>query len=221
MRLLLSTFLALLAAAPSAWAARPFVTDDARVVDRGGCQLETFVKHQRRIDEREFGFLPACNPWGSELTLGYTRIDSTPSGDGHATVLQAKTLLKPLVTNGAGFAITVGLLAGTANSPYVNAIGSFSFADDRVVMHANLGGIRDNVARVSRGTWGIGAEVLLVAPRLYGILEGYGQRGEKPTLHTGLRLWLVPDRVQVDTTVGLQDASPQRRFATMGVRILW
>jgi len=221
MRLRLAILFTLLVAAPAAKAARPFVTDDARVVDQGGCQVETFVKRQRRFDENEFWFLPACNPWGAELTVGYIGVNSTPAGDTNTTVLQAKTLLKPLTTNGAGFALTLGMLAGTANSPYVNGIGSFSFADDRVVLHTNLGAIRDNVAHISRGTWGAGAEVLLMAPRLYGIFESYGQRGEKPTLHTGLRIWIIPNRVQVDTTVGLQHSLPERRFGTVGLRILW
>ena len=218
MRLLLAIALA---ATPAAHAARPFVTDDARIVDKGGCQVETFVKRQSRQDESEFWILPACNPWGAELTAGHARVDSTQNGDTRTTVLQAKMLLKPLATNGSGFALTLGMLAGTANSPYVNGIGSFSFANDRAVLHANLGAIRDNVARVSRGTWGAGAEVLLMAPRLYGIFESYGQRGEKPTLHTGLRFWIVPNSVQVDTTVGMQHAARERRFGTVGLRILW
>jgi hypothetical protein len=218
MRLLL---LALLLAAPAVHAARPFVTDDARIVDKDGCQIETFVKRQRRFDESEFWFLPACNPWGAELTVGHIRLDSTPSGDSRTTVLQAKTLLKPLESNGSGFALTLGVLANTASSPYFNAIGSFSFAEDRIVLHTNLGAIRDNVARISRGTWGAGAEILLIAPRLYAIAETYGQRGEKPTAHTGLRIWIVPNQVQVDTTVGMQQGSPERRFATVGLRILW
>jgi hypothetical protein len=113
------------------------------------------------------------------------------------------------------------MLANSANSPYFNGIGSFSFLDDRIVLHTNLGAIRDNVAKVSRGTWGTGAEILLIAPRLYGIVETYGQRGEKPTAHTGLRIWLVPNRVQVDTTLGVQNSSPERRFGTLGLRVLW
>jgi hypothetical protein len=208
-------------AAAQAQAARPFVTDDARIVDKDSCQVETFVKHQRRFDESEFWFLPACNPWGSELTLGYIRVDSTPFGDTSTAVLQVKTQLKPLETNGAGFAVTLGALAGDKLSPFVNGIGSFAFADDRVVLHSNVGAIRDNIAGLSRWTWGLGAEILLAAPRLYGILESYGQRGEKPTLHTGLRIWIVPNRVQVDTTVGLQNSNPERRFGTLGLRVLW
>lgn len=212
--------LAVLACAP-AYAARPFVTDDARIVDKDGCQVETFVKDQRRFSETEFWFVPACNPWGAELTAGYIRVNSEPAGDTNNAVFQAKMLLKPLETNGAGFAFSLGAFAGDKISPYLNGIGSFSLADDRVVVHANLGGIRDNVAALSRWTWGLGAEILLLAPRFYGILESYGQRGEKPTAHAGLRIWIVPNRVQVDTTVGLQNSDPERRFGTVGLRILW
>jgi hypothetical protein len=210
----------LVAAAP-AHAARPFVTDDARIVDKDGCQVETFVKDQRRFDEREFWFLPACNPWGAELTLGYIRVDSRPAGDSNTAVLQAKTLLKPLETNGAGYALTLGTFAGDKMSPYVNGIGSFSFASDRVVVHTNVGAVRDNVAGMSRWTWGYGAEILLAAPRLYGIIESYGQRAEKPSLHTGLRIWVIPNRFQIDTTIGAQNSSPERRFGTVGLRVLW
>jgi len=212
--------LLLLLAAPLAHGARPFVTDDARIVDQDCCQVETFVKRQRRFDETEFWFMPACNPWGAELTAGHMRVDGI-LGDTRTTIFQAKMLLKPLATNGSGFALSLGTLYGAKTSPYFNAIGSFSFADDRVVLHANLGGLRDNVAGLSRGTWGIGAEILMIAPRLYAIAESYGQRGEKPTAHTGLRIWIVPNQVQVDTTVGMQRASLERRFATVGLRILW
>ncbi|MFY9314339.1 MAG: hypothetical protein WAO95_02120 [Burkholderiales bacterium] len=217
-RLVLLLFL--LACAP-AHAARPFVTDDARIVDKDGCQVETFVKDQRRFSESEFWFVPACNPWGAELTAGYIRVNSDPAGDTNSAVFQAKTLLKPLETNGAGFALSLGTFAGNKIGPYVNGIGSLSLADDRVVLHGNLGAIRDNVARLSRWTWGLGGEILLLAPRIYGILETYGQRADKPTLHTGLRIWVVPNRVQVDTTVGLQNSDPERRFGTVGLRILW
>jgi len=212
---------ALLLVAPAAHAARPFVTDDARVVDEGGCQIETFFKSQRRYDENEIWFVPACNPWGVELTAGHIRVDGNENGRSSTVLLQAKTLLKPLVTNGYGIAFSVGTFAGQANSPYVNGIASFSFADDRVVIHTNLGAIRDNEANSTRRTWGVGAELLLAAPRWYGIVETYGMRGENPTLHTGLRIWLVPGSLQLDTTVGRQQHSPERRFGTMGLRVLW
>jgi len=197
----------------AAHAARPFVTDDARVVDQGGCQIETFYKHQNAYQGSEFWFVPACNPAGAELTFGGNRVE----GDDNL-ILQAKVLLRALQPNGAGYAMSLGFYGG---SPYVNAIGSFSFADDRAVIHANFGAYDDRQTERLRGTWGIGLEALLWSPRLYGILETYGLRDEKPTLHAGLRFWVVPQRVQVDATAGEQHATPERRFVTVGLRLLF
>ena len=205
-----------------AHAARPFVTDDARVVDRGGCQIETFYKEQRAYSGSEFWFLPACNPFGLELTAGGNRIE-----DEHSVVLQGKTLLKPLQANGSGFALTLGTYYVNPQdgrnvwSPYVNGIGSFSFLDDRAVVHANVGAIRDRIAGFDRGTWGLGLEALLVAPRLYGILETFGQYADKPTHHAGLRFWIVPNKFQVDSTVGNQNGDPPQRFYSVGLRFLF
>lgn len=219
----------LLLAAPAAWAARPFVTDDARVVDPGGCQVETVVKRQREFREREYWLLPACNPSGAaELTLGAIRTLSEPAGNGGILIAQGKFLLKPLETNGAGFALSFGAArlrpdaGGGATNPYFNAIGSHSLADDRVVLHGNLGALRNRALDRTIGTWGAGAEVLLQAPRLYGIAEVYGQRLEKPTVHFGVRYWIVANRLQVDATAGRQHASPSdRSFNTVGLRVLW
>ncbi len=220
--------LPLLLFAHAAHGARPFVTDDARVVDEGGCQVETFIKRQRKLDEREFWFLPACNPFGRvEVTVGRYWVDGNVPGDSQVNILQAKTLLKALATNGSGYAITVGAgrvmpsqAAHTLN-PFVNAIGSFSFADDRVVLHTNVGAVHDRQAAMVRGTWGIGAEIALHS-RLYGIVETYGQRADKPTRHIGLRLWVVPNRVQVDGTMGVQNSGPpERDFRSLGLRVLF
>jgi hypothetical protein len=217
-----------LGAASPAQAARPFVTDDARVVEEGGYQLETFLKQQRAFHEREFWFLPAHNPFGRvELTLGGMWVNSAPEGNSRSLIAQAKTLLKPLETNGSGYAVTVGVVrlsrsgpeSGETN-PFVNGIGSFSVADDAVVIHANLGARRDGGASTTRPTWGAGAEIRMTA-RLFGIVETYGERGEKPTRHAGLRVWAVPDHVQIDTTVGFERTDPERRFFTVGLRLLW
>jgi hypothetical protein len=217
-----------LGAMSSAHAARPFVTDDARIVEDGGYQLETFVKQQRALHEREFWFLPAHNPWGRvELTLGGIWVNSTPDGNSRALVAQAKTLLKPLETNGSGFALTLGVMrlspsgpdSGETN-PYMNGIGSFSLADDAVVIHTNLGARRDAGASMTRGTWGVGTEIRL-HERLFGIVETYGERGAKPTRHLGLRIWVVPNHVQVDSTLGFEHSNPERRCYTVGLRLLW
>ena len=59
----------------SAQAARPFVTDDARLTAAGSCQLESWTRLNRASKpsarSEEFWAFPACNPSGNfEVTLG-------------------------------------------------------------------------------------------------------------------------------------------------------
>ena len=50
-------------------AARPFVTDDARLTTEGSCQLESWARLYE--NSSEIWALPACNPFGNlEVTLG-------------------------------------------------------------------------------------------------------------------------------------------------------
>lgn len=210
--------------ATPAQGARPFVTDDARIVEPGGYQIESFIKRQHTFGEREFWFLPAHTPGTNvELTLGGIWLSHPLEEDTsrRTLVAQAKTLLRKLETNGTGFALTLGVLRQSANTnPYVNGIASFSLADDLVVIHSNLGARRDAEERITRGTWGLGAEIALHR-RLLAIAESYGERGQSPTRHVGLRFWLVQNRLQIDSTLGQQYGSLERRFHTIGLRLLW
>lgn len=195
----------------SSHAARPFFTDDARVVDKGHCQLETFEKTQHAYAGSEVWFMPACNPFGAELTLGRNRIE-----DEQNTVLQAKFLLKRLEdTGGAGYAFALGRFGG---DPYANAIASYAFR--RIVLHANLGMIHNKIPDTNLQTWGLGSEIPLTG-RWTAAAETFGQRGDMPTQHVGLRYALVPKRVQIDMTIGHQSADPVKRFTSVGLRLLF
>jgi hypothetical protein len=213
-----------------AFAARPFVTDDARIVDAGGCQIETFVKKQGRFGEREAWFLPGCNPSGNlELTFGGLNIRNDAEGRASTLIAQGKTLLKRLQTNDYGVALTLGTIrqrpfaAEPAShwSPFVNLLSSISLQGDAVVIHTNAGALNDRNTGVLRPTWGLGAEILVV-PRLYAIVESYGQKGEKNSEQIGLRYWVVPNRMQVDGTLGSQRSGPPSRIWTsLGLRLLF
>jgi hypothetical protein len=198
-------WLLLLLASQGALAGRPLVTDDARVLDRGHCQVEISYKEQRNYPGSEFWLLPACNP-GIEVTLGGNRID-----DERQPFLQAKIPLKALEANSYGLAASAGSSGGHG---FVNTIASVSFLDDRAVVHANAG-------YLEAATWGVGLEALLWAPRVYAVAEAFGQRGEMPTFHYGIRFWVIPSRLQIDATRGDQSGNPATRFYSVGLRILF
>ena len=111
----------------------------------GACQLEIWAKRSR--DSTDLWSAPACNVTGTlELSLGAARThdrDRTYSSNVQA---QGKTLIKPWQTNELG----LGIVAGTVNHPnprardwYAYAPISTSFLDDRIVVHTNLGVVRE------------------------------------------------------------------------------
>ncbi len=128
-------------------AARPMVTDDARLTKAGSCQLETWVK--AHSGGNEFWALPACNPFGNfEVTIGtaVSKLNGEPTTNDY--IFQAKTLLKELSPNGWG----LGMALGTAQHesklhPGPNGLGStyvyfpisHSFFEDQLITHINFG----------------------------------------------------------------------------------
>lgn len=218
--------LLLMAALPlSGWAARPFVTDDARLTTAGSCQLESWARLYRH--STELWALPACNPLGNlEITLGGggASIDGQPYT--RDEVLQLKTLFRDMETNGWGWGLAVGTVRHPAVHPGPNLLGnryayvpvSMSFPDDEVVVHANLGWIRDRASRQHSVSWGLGAEWHWTS-RLTAMAEGFGDHRTRPYVQAGLRLSIVPDRLQLDTTVGQQWNAPHAgRWISFGLR---
>ncbi|QNP47784.1 hypothetical protein [Diaphorobacter aerolatus] len=216
----------LLLGAASAYAARPMITDDARVVDPKACQVESWAR-RNQDGTNEFWAQPACNFTGNlELTLGGA-ITRESGGATHASaqVLQGKTLFKPLETNGWG----AGLVLGTVRDPRASAGAgrdwygfvpmSFSFAGDRFVLHTNLGWQRDQGTRRSHVMWGVGSETRLT-DRSFAVMETFGAADGRPHYQVGVRYWLVPERVQVDTTYGNRFGGGGDRWISVGLRLL-
>ncbi len=219
----------LMACLPS-WAARPMITDDARIVDAQACQLESWHRSTRGEPGRDWA-VPACNPSGNlELSMGggFGR----PSASSRerrlvADLFQAKTLFKPLTPDGWGIGLAVGRSherpdgAPSVASNYFYLPASLAFRGDDIVLHLNLGARQDRSARQTHGTWGLGSEIRL-APRMQLIGETFGESAGGAYAHAGLRWWLVPDRVQVDATVGhpLGSRATGQRWVSLGVRLL-
>lgn len=214
-------------AMPPAYAARPMITDDARITDAGACQVESWAQVHRR--ERDYWALPACNFSGNfEFTAGGALSRHQGEGTSGALLVQGKTLFRPLTTNDFGIGLAAGYTThsgnGQSGAPYFYVPASLSLADDRAVFHLNLGAVREREIGKTRATWGMGSE-LQASERLYVIAETYGQYAERgggsPFVQLGLRYWVLPGHVQIDTTWGSRVGDIQaERWFSLGLRLL-
>ena len=213
--------------APPAWAARPFVTDDARLTSAGRCQLETWGRFY--AGSREFWALPACNPGGNlELTAGGGRATDEEAGVVTGDqVFQLKTLLRPLAPNGWGLGLAAGRVLHPEIHPGPNQLGntyayvpvSLSLRDDRVIVHTNLGWLRDQASGRDTLTWGLGGEFYPQSPRLALVAEAYGDERSLPWWQAGLRWSVIPDLLQIDATAGQQAGGrSDARWLSFGLR---
>jgi hypothetical protein len=209
-----------------ALAARPMVTDDARIVDAKGCQLESWYRSSHEAAGQLWA-VPACNPTGNlELSVGGA-LEGQGGDRRLATgLVQGKTIFKPLQPNDWGWGLAVGRSLdrplGRARVPswYAYAPVSVSLRDDNLVVHLNLGLRSDRGTDRTHGTWGLGSELRL-ASQLQLVTEVYGESGSRPFVHGGLRYWVVPDRVQVDTTIGARlERGTSERWMSLGLRLL-
>jgi len=211
----------------SSYAARPMLTDDARVTDAKSCQMETWVRDNK--NSTEFWALPACNFTGNlELTIGAAKSHDSNGTKTTDSVYQAKTLLRKLATNDWGYGLVVGNVRHPAINAQSNGIGDFyayvpssiSFFDDKFVLHTNLGVLHSKQEKNTNLTWGVGSETRLT-DKSYLIAETFGQNKGNPYYQVGIRYWLVANHVQIDTTYGdrMTNASDERWFS-VGLRLL-
>jgi hypothetical protein len=206
-------------------AARPFVTDDARLTNAGSCQLESWSRVYP--ESREVWALPACNPSGNlEFTVGAGAAHNNGTSANSDYVFQIKTLLRPLGTDGWGIGVAAGTVRHPAVNPGPNQMGntyayipiSGSFWLDQVVLHTNLGWLHDKESGRDVMTWGLGSEVVL-NPRLLGIFEVFGDERAAPFGQFGFRYSIIPNLFQIDATVGRQlDGVRDNRWISFGLR---
>lgn len=216
-----------LLASSLAHAARPMITDDARIVDAKACQVESWTRFNR--DSTEFWAMPACNPTGNlELTFGGARTRADGTSRFTDNIAQAKTIFRALEPEGWGIGLAVGMVRklqrddarGWPGDPYFYFPMSISMPGDWWTLHVNAGAIRQRDAGRTLGTWGIGNEIALRSD-LYFIPEIFRNESGRPFYQAGLRYWVVKDRAQVDATFGNRmEGGLNERWYSIGLRLL-
>lgn len=193
----------------AAWAGRPFLTDDAALTAPQTCQVETWMQLNAH-HHQDFWVLPACNPTGNlEFTAGFNQLQ-TQNGHVGNYVLQGKTLFREMQTNSWGMGVAFGTTRprhGAASANFIYLPYSLSFADDALIVHANLGWVENrapknnHISSFNRTTGGLGAEYRL-ASRVTVFSEVFGDDVVRPIVHTGLNIQLISNKLNLNMTGG-------------------
>jgi hypothetical protein len=209
----------------NAFAARPMITDDARIIDPQSCQLESWGKVSKNTEE--YWALPACNPLGFfELTLGGSKFQGIDASGSSDRVIQAKTVFRELKPNDWSIGLALGrsehlfTVDGHKHDLYGYVPVTWSFDNDQKFLHLNLGAVKNKTDSVTKKTWGLGMEYE-IASRTYLIAETYGVESMKPSYQAGVRHWLLPNKFQVDVTTGSKSQyTSDSRWFSIGIRLL-
>lgn len=217
-----------LAASPVAWAVRPFVTDDARIIDRGQIEMENWLESTR--GDGHWDPAPGLNTIvGSSLTdwfellagggVGADRAGGSTVGN---PMVMGKVLLRPALANrGPGVAFSAStVLDQGRGSMYLPGrvsvllgMSTWRLFDDQLHVHANLGVRSDRglgFERRRRVQWGVGIESHTPFDKTRFVAEVFS--GDPLVLHapryaiqTGVRR-VESDYLQFDIVFGLEHA---------------
>ena len=186
------------------YAARPMLTDDARIVDAKSCQLESWVRDSKNVTE--YWALPACNVSENlEVTIG----GSLEGENGHSSfaneLYQLKTIIQPIAINQTGVSIALGngrdpkrTMNKAIQDWYLNVPISYPY-NDRLVIHTNLGVTHLTDEKTEKMNWGLSSEYNY-NERVDLISEIFNQSSNSTYFQFGLRYWLIKNRAQIDTT---------------------
>ncbi|MCS7100410.1 MAG: hypothetical protein NZL99_01795 [Burkholderiaceae bacterium] len=216
-----------LAAAGSARAERPFVTDDAAVPEGGTCELESSVARVRARDQASERVLQAqfgCGiGWRTKLGLGVDRLRADADRS-DAVIFNGKTALTTGVDGAPALALAYAVsgvrprggdwdhASSTLALLATERRGAFAF-------HGNLSVTRDEIARDNVLTWGFAAEQR--GARFDVGVEVYGEERRSPWLGLGARFAMVPERFSIDAYVAQQTNSARARRVAAGIKLVF
>jgi hypothetical protein len=228
-----------------AGAVRPFVTDDARIVDVGQIETENWVELTRLGGVWHPGIHmmggATLNEWLELIAGGGVGLESGRRLSVANPVIQPKLLLWRADEDGfPGLALALGVtLPAGQGYLYDEATGYYAIApvtsrlfEDRLQLHVNLGvvGATSEVESAAKPYWGVGAEIEVLRDLPHVVVEAYAgdpfeALGPAWAVQYGLR-WIASDYFNMDLTFGLQpDQTPAfdglEAWGQLGVRFLF
>jgi len=225
LRAALSAFL-LACVLPTAQAGRPLQTEDAGVLDRGDCEIESVGSRASGGGEprlREYSVQLGCGIGArTQLAVAAARaLDGETRSD--AAALVGKTALRELTDTQAGVVIAYRLAGARAKggsfrheATELRAVLSAPLAEDWL-FHGNLGTVRDEAAKQTSTIWSAALERTGLGP--FDVMgEVFGDDRGAPWWNAGLRYTAIAQRLFFDPSYGAQMRSGRPKLLTVGLK---
>lgn len=209
-----------------AYAIRPFVTDDARIVDYGQIETESWIESTKARGQwnpplaiNSIGST-SVNDWLQILIGTGTGLDKNGNSGISNPLLSTKVLFKAALKDGTpGYAVSYtstfdsgrGTFQEQGQVKSLVGMSTYRLYDDKLNIHINLGlrtdKERDELSR-TRALWGLGFDVESLSPKTRFVAEVFS--GDPLSLNApryagqiGMR-YLKSDYMQMDFVVGAE-----------------
>lgn len=211
----------------TAWAGRPLATEDAGVLGRGECEIESYAGHVRdnsspSVSTRwaQFGCGIGLN---SQLAIGA----GTERSEGELTkpaALMGKTFLRELTDEQTGFVLAYALFGAQdpGNSFKHDATelkGVVTAPRSGWLLHANLGSHYSHTSKLYSTVWALAVERPGALGPVDLMAETYGDNHTAPWVQVAARWAVIPKRFYLDTSWGMQTDSARAKQVTVGLKI--
>jgi hypothetical protein len=209
-----------------AWAGRPLATEDAGVLGRGECEIESYAGHVRSNDS------PSVSTRWAQFGCGAGRDTQIALGAGierseeetRAAALIGKTFLRELTDEQTGFTLAYALFGAQepGNSFRHEATelkGVASIPRSGWLFHVNLGWHYSHTSNQNSTVWGLAVERPGAVGPVDLMAEVFGDDRTAAWVQIAARWTVIPKRLYLDTSWGMQTDSARSKQITVGLKI--
>jgi hypothetical protein len=208
-----------------AWAGRPLVTEDAGVLGQRECEIESYAGH---VSDS-----PSLSTRWAQLGCGIGRNTQialgagTENSEGQRTRIAAmtgKTFLRELTDEQTGFALAYTLFRAQEpgnrfkhGATQLKAVASIPRSG--WLFHANLGWHYSRTSNDDGAIWGLAVERLGAAGPVDLMAEIFGDNRSAAWVQIAARWAVIPKRLYLDASWGVQTGSARSKQITAGLKI--
>jgi hypothetical protein len=211
-------------ASTASWAGRPLATEDAGILEKGKCELESFAGKQAHAKGVLGAVQLGCGiDFDTQFAFGAFREVASDPDTGYLT-FNGKTAFQNLTEDQAGFVIAYTLLSGRKESDYLGYVSSevkgvITIPYQGWLLHGNAGLLHTRSRHDRRITWGVAAELPGAIGPFDLMGEVYGDNRSSPWVQVAARWAAIPDRFFIDASFGIQTNRSHTQLATIGMKL--